>query len=257
MESSLQTNYNHVLMNLQDYMLTEKFIQKMLQNVTSINLIPNGNIIPKTNINTNIKTNFNLKPVKDFFLPKEKDTLFWCFYIMKNGEIKYEMLENTSFITEKKIKIEYVEKIRKEKQLIKMYKFATLTHIENQLANEHKIDIKTFLTLCVIEKLNVLLTHKKTFFELIMNDTEETHIICQLDHPIKYGYKGIDKNKLETYKNTLFKVDNIDKPIKPPASYKVQDLIDICNKLGIEYVNKDTNKNKNKNDLYESIIQYF
>lgn len=237
----LRTDYNHVFMNLQDYMLTEQFIQKMLHNVTISNFRPNTNI----------------KPAKDFFLPKEKDTLFWCFFIMKNGEIKYEMLDNTSFITEKKIKIEYVEKIRKEKQLVKMYKFATLTHIENQLVNEQKIDIKTFLTLCVIEKLNVLLTHKKTFFELTMTDNEETHIICQLEATNKYGYKGTDKNKLETYKNTLFKVDNIDKPIKQPSSYKVQELIEICNKLGIDYVNKDTNKNKNKNDLYESIIQYF
>jgi signal recognition particle subunit SEC65 len=44
------------------------------------------------------------------------------------------------------------------------------------------------------------------------------------------------------------------------SSYKTQELIDICNKLGIETtINNDTSapKNKSKKDLYEEIIKYF
>ena len=55
----------------------------------------------------------------------------------------------------------------------------------------------------------------------------------------------------------MLKIDNIDKPIKSISAYKVQELIDFCIKLSIEYVNNETNKNKNKNELYESLIQYF
>ena len=90
-----------------------------------------------------------------------------------------------------------------------------------------------------------------------MNDGEDNHIICRPNNYIKYGYEGNNNSKIEMYRNTLFKVDTIDKPIKAITSYKVQELVDFCNKLGIEIVNKDTNKNKSKKDLYESLIQYF
>jgi hypothetical protein len=41
------------------------------------------------------------------------------------------------------------------------------------------------------------------------------------------------------------------------SSYKTSDLVNICQKLAIETINKDTNKLKSKKDLYEGIIQYF
>jgi hypothetical protein len=166
------------------------------------------------------------------------------------------MLENINIVLEKKLKIDYVEKIRKEKQIVKSHKFATLTHLENQLANEEKIDLPTFFTLCVIENINILYVCKKTYFELLMND-DKIHIIHRLDNYSKYGYEGIVQSKIELYRSTLFKVDSIEKPIKSISSYKVSELVEFCTKLGIEICVKDTNKNKSKKDLYESLIQYF
>jgi hypothetical protein len=45
--------------------------------------------------------------------------------------------------------------------------------------------------------------------------------------------------------------------MKAISGYTIADLISISNKLAIEIINKETGKNKTKNDLYESIIQYF
>ena len=53
------------------------------------------------------------------------------------------------------------------------------------------------------------------------------------------------------------KLDNIDKPIKSMSGYKISELVEICEKLAIDTVNKETNKPKCKKDLYEAIIQYF
>ena len=182
--------------------------------------------------------------------------LFWCFYVMKNGDFSYEILNNRNFILEKKIKFEYIDKIRNEKQLIKSYKISTLTHIENELANESKIDISTFLSLCIIENINVIYVHKKTYYELLMNDTNILYIIYSLDN-YKFGVKLDINNDSEKIKNTLYKIENIDKPIKSITYYKISDLITICNKLSITTLNESTNKNKNKKELYESLIQYF
>ena len=237
--------YNDVITKLQDYMLDEKTIQNSLENRLETNIIKTNKCFEQKS-----KERINM------FTPKQKDSLFWCFYILKYGEQKYEMLENINIVLEKKLKIEYVEKIRREKQIVKSHKFATLTHLENQLANEERIDLNTFFTLCVIENINVLYVCKKTYFELLMND-DKIHIIHRLDNYSKYGYEGIEQSKVELYRSTLFKVDSVEKPIKSISSYKVSELVEFCTKLGIEICVKDTSKNKSKKDLYESLIQYF
>lgn len=245
-----ENKYNDVINKLHDYMLNENTIKSAL-NSRIDNILENSCVVkPNKIFEKNIKERIST------FSPKQKDSLFWCFYILKYGEQKYEMLENINIVLEKRLKIEYIEKIRKEKQIVKSHKFATLTHLENQLANEEKIDLPTFFTLCVIENINILYVCKKTYFELLMND-DKIHIIHRLDNYSKYGYEGIDKSKIELYRSTLFKLESVDKPIKSISSYKVSELVEFCSKLGIEIYVKDTTKSKSKKDLYESLIQYF
>jgi hypothetical protein len=240
-----QDDYNHVFNNLQDYMLSEENIKKTL-----VMKMETNTRTFKSKIEDKI-----MKPKSSIFVPREKDSLFWCFFIMKYGDAKYEILDNKNIITEKKIKIEYVEKIRKEKQIVKTYKFATLPHLENNLANDNYLDIKTFLTLCAIENLNILFVKNKTYYELLMNDSNELHIVYLLQND-KYGYE-MNATNSEQIKSTYYKLDNIDKPIKSMTGYKISELIEICQKLAIDTINKETNKSKCKKDLYESIIQYF
>ena len=45
----------------------------------------------------------------------------------------------------------------------------SITISQNKLANETKIDLKTFLSLCVIENVNIFYVNKKTYFEHLMN----------------------------------------------------------------------------------------
>ena len=242
--------YNDVLKNLQDYMLDEENIDRALEmKIVTVNK-------EKT------QTTF-VKTKKNLFIPREKDTLFWCFYIIQNGEIKYETLYNKNEVIEKQIKITYIEKIRKENQTLKIYKFDSITSIESNLVNDNFINRKTFLSLCALENINILYINKKTYFELLMNDTNEVFIVHEINNSsngkynIKYGFEIGDVEMINSIKNLLYRVDNIDKPIKAFSSYKTQELLDICCKLAIEVINKDTNKIKSKKDLYEGIIQYF
>jgi hypothetical protein len=242
--------YNDVLKNLQDYMLDEINIDRALK-------------MKLENVNKEkSQTNF-VKPKKNLFIPREKDMLFWCFFIFKNGDIKYETLYNKNEVIEKQIKITYVEKIRKEKQTLKIYKFDSISNIESNLVNDNLISRKTFLSLCAVENINIIYINKKTYFELLMNDTNEVFIIHEINNSsngkynVKYGFEIGNNELIDNIKTSLYRVDNIDKPIKAFSSYKTQELIDICSKLAIEIINKDTNKIKPKKDLYEGIIQYF
>jgi hypothetical protein len=211
----------------------------------------------------------NEKPVKqniiikkqDIFTPNQNDTLFWCYFIIKNGDIAYETLNNKNALVAKQMKIDFVSVIRKNKDIVKTYKFDTISNIESNLANDNSLSKKTFLTLCAIENINIIFINKKTYFELLMNDTDIIYVVHELsnnsNYNNKYGFEIARKENISNIKETLYKIENIDKPIKGLSSYKVQDLIDICVKLAIESINKETGKHKSKKDLYELIIQYF
>ena len=243
-------------LNNEKYMLTSDVIQTAIDNQFYFQKINDKDILKKklTNKisidqgNKNISTLASLR-----FEPNDKDTLFWCLYAMKYGIEKYHMLERRNFILEKKLKIEYIEFLRKEKQILKTYKFATLTHIEDQLANHAKIDFKTFITLCILENINIHFIKNKTCFTHLMNDTHDVFVIFYLDKD-RYGFQKIHKNDLCNYTEPYYALDNIDKPLKSIGTYKVQELIDICNKIGIETIRSDNKKTKTKPELYESIV---
>jgi hypothetical protein len=246
--------YNDVLNELQDYILNEENIQKSLRMKISVD--KNDKNVKPLKIN-DFKS--NLKP--SLFVPNQQDTLFWCFYIMKNGDMKYETLPNKNSLVAKQIKIDLVSTIRKNKDIIKTYKFDTKSNIESNLANDNNINSKTFLSLCAVENINVIYISKKTYYELLMNDSDIIYIIreisCQSKYSNKYGFEMATEESLNNIRSSLYKIENVDKPIKASSSYKVQDLIEMCIKLAIETTNKETGKTKSKNDLYESIIQYF
>jgi virulence-associated protein VapD len=94
-----------------------------------------------------------------------------------------------------------------------------------------------------------------------MNDTNIIYIVHELPNKSKhynnYGFEISTKEISENIKNILYKLDNIDKPIKSISAYKVEDLLNIANKLAIEVTNNLSGKHKSKKDLYELIVQYF
>lgn len=222
---------------------------------------------------TEFSVNVTLDPIQDqpipsSFCPKEKDKLFWCFFIIKHGFIEYEKLRldidkhvSINMVVEKKLKIEYVDKLRENKNIIKKYKIAPLSEVENYLVNENMIDVKTFLILCILEELSVLYLRKNTYYELsfVSSDAhaDKQHVVV-CHSPFKYTYEcEKTPEEIETYKNTYYKLDQIDKPVKGFSSYKLPELVEICNKLSLDVINLATLKKKTKQELYESIIQYF
>jgi hypothetical protein len=236
--------------------------------------VSNSNIVDDLNLNSNPSkpTLFDmLKPPEPaalsmendksitagLFFPREKDQLFWCFYIMKYGMEHYRDLGKINIVIEKKIKIEYIEKLRGKKVELKQNKMAPLTHVENSLLNEFKIDLKTFLALCICDGLPVTYVHKKMYYELDLDDgeasgittgeTKTANILARFDEPLKYGCK-VGK---EIQVSSLYKIDNLNKPIKAISAYKMEELLDMCHKLGINM----GIKKQIKKDLYEQIVQ--
>jgi len=151
-------SYNDVLNQLQYYILDTKNIQKIIRQNNQIIQKPNQNIQKPNPIIQ--KPNPIIQKPK-LFIPNEQDSLFWCFYIMINGIDTYEMLTNKNTLIAKQLKINLVSNIRQNKNIIKMYKFDTITNIESNLAYDNNINPKTLLSLCAIENINVIYVNKK------------------------------------------------------------------------------------------------
>jgi len=248
--------YNDVFNELQDYILNDK---NMLKSLELIIHQPTKKCMERRetkNMTTPVMADKNIKK-PDIFIPNQQDTLFWCFYIMKNGDTKYETMAKNTLVA-KQLKIELVNTIRKNKDIIKMYKFDSITNTESNLANDDLLNITTFFSLSAIENINAIFIKKNTYFELLMNDSDVIYIIREMssaktcsNYHVKYGFEMGTKEIVDNIKVNLYKIDKLGKPIKAISAYTISDLITICNKLAIETTNKDTGKNKLKNELYE------
>ena len=272
---------NHIIRDLQNYMFTSKNIVKYLKNLSfdengksENGKFENGKSEngksengksgngksgngKSENGKNMIETIIPIKKIKNtIFTPTQKDTLFWCLFVIKHGIDKYEMLDNTHFIVEKQEKFKYIELIRSKKDVLKMHKIKPLSELEDDLANKDKISIKTFIALYILEGSNIMVLQNRKIFESINNDDKFIHMIQKSDNQTQRFFydENHDETKMTYYRENYFKLDTIDHKIKTISSYTLQELMDISKKLGINHI---TDKKMQKKELYESIVLHY
>ena len=204
---SYKDDTNNIINNIQPYMFNNNNIMSFYsrKDVLDNNKdLKNG--LKNNDLKKDLKNDSLKKELLDsnVFYPLDKDSLFWCLYIMKYGIDKYNLLSNRNFVTEKKIKIEYVEHSRKKKPLLKQYKFSSILDFENMLANESIIHVNTFLSLCVLENINVIVIYKTDYLELLTNNSNIIHVLFFNPHKSKYGFKTVNQEWCSTFIKTSY-----------------------------------------------------
>jgi hypothetical protein len=237
--------------------ITDK--EKKVEMNSEVKKVEMNSEVKKVEMNSEVKKvemNSEVKlECERIFYPKEKDSLFWCFFIIHFGHEKYQTLLNKNDLIEKQLKVEFIGKLREEKALIKSLKLDTLTNIENNLLHDKFISLQSFLALCAIEKINILVSNKinKTFYELVIDETREKYIIHREK---KNGFeldKGGEKGK--NVKEKFYELTNVKKPLKSITLYTIKELTVIAEKLCLDLINKETKKTKVKKELYEDIVK--
>jgi len=213
-----------------------------LKNMSNISIITNEITSNKTNI---VAPKKNITTVIDIFFPKQRDQLFWCFYVILHGQIEYDML--TSFFTlEKETKYKWIDVFRGRKELFKPIKISRNV-VEDELANAKAITMATVKALCHLNDVNVFYVDDKKYYEITTNSEKPFYLIEKVDG--RYGLKEkIPIEKVEYYREHYWKLENLDKPLKAVSSYKASELKDICKRLHIE--SSDMTKPK----MYEKIL---
>lgn len=273
--------YN-ILNELKDYMFDSKNLRQFTKhNIDFVSLTDdvsnNSNIkiknYSKQNKPSLISTPTNIKN-ESIYKPKKKDSLFWCFYIIKYGISKYEMeIGNQYFVIEKQEKIKYIELLRenKNKDLLKSHKIKPLTLLEDDLANQDRISIKTFFALCIVENINIILIDKRKLYESITTDDEKIHIVHRNSETYEHHIE-LDTlpETINTYRELYYKMPSFDVSLKAISSYKLEELLELCKKFNVN-INPNTNnepksngdsdnkpiKKVTKKDIYELLVLNF
>jgi hypothetical protein len=195
-----------------------------LKNMSNISIITNE-------INNNIKAivnipKKNITSITDIFFPRQRDQLFWCFYVILHGESEYDMISNF-FTLEKEVKYKWIEDFRGRKELFKPIKVSRNV-VEDELANAKVITMATVKALCQLNDINIFYIDDKKYYEIMTNSEKPIYLIYYREH--------------------YWKLENLDKPLKAVSSYKVNDLKDICKRLHID------SSNMTKPKMYEKIL---
>ena len=194
---------------------------------------------------TKIANDINLVREEGDFVTDKEDKLFWCFFVILKGFHEYEI--NGNFKTEKDLKIESIENLRKMKGELKALKLS-LINIEDRLLNYKKIDIMTLVALALLYKKNIVYIWNRKYYEIINNIDEHINIIINDNRNIKLIIENSNKI-LDYYRDNYLRVENIDKPFKSITAYSKNELITIAEKLGLKNIDKKTSKK----ELYEKI----
>ena len=154
--NSRKKQYDFLFNNLNKYMFTNEHIIRYLK-------INEKSLVNKEKVST-CKTNN--------FVPRQKDVLFWCFYIILNGKEKYLFNINNIFTIEKQTKIAAIEILKSKKAILKEHKLRK-TEIENELLNEKTITIKGLSGLCIAFDISLCLVKNRVAFDLNYSDNDK------------------------------------------------------------------------------------
>jgi hypothetical protein len=219
-------------------------------------------VVDKVNVDVDV----DVDSIKlEYFTPSQSNSLFWCFYIIYNGFTSYEY-ESNYFTAEQQFKIQTIEKVKKGegKAGLKENKISK-TSFEGGLMGCTNINTKTLYALCLCYNLNIFYIYKNTYYEMISNIEKPVHIVKYNAETNNYSIRlPVDTTASETFskhseyiekiKETYWKLDNLEKPLRAITAYSVCELTTICSKLEIDVICETTNKKKTKAQLYADIL---
>lgn len=206
---------------------------------------------------------------KRFPVPGQSSTmnqLFWCVYIACKGHADFDMITN-AFIRETEFKYETAELARGGKHLIKpafkKYKMS-LPNFEAELISSKRTTLQLMAGIALCHHKPVLYIDGRLFIEIKRSDKAEEAAESQdaeADSEVEYTviekvknrycvYKDAHGTELSRCRKELLKMESIESPVRSISYYKVNELEDMCKRLGLSAVPSK------KADLYAEVLKY-
>jgi hypothetical protein len=244
--------------------ITDASISSDTETIIDLNADAAADNVPSSSVNQIVT--FHPNDIRKYINEtKCDDSILWSLYIMINGYENFELIDN--YYTESnRFKFELIELLRQNKPILKANKLK-ITALEESLVHKPFITLETLHAVVVCKSISLYIIQDRKYYDVVGGGCDGTTFILE---KIKGKYVLYDPPqplivKYVTYvKENYWRMESISAPIRPISAYKLQDLIDISTKLGLEVVTKipgkfgsiGTEKRKTKPELYESICRY-
>ena len=244
-------SYTKLIQYISPYMLT-------LGNKNTLNNINNETITENTQHKEEEPA---MKEIINRIEPKQKDTLFWCLYILLNDYGEYTSIHHNYNMRELEWKHELSKEISKNPTLIKnsnhkVTKAGVQEILSDLMSNIQTTNIACLIAITVYRNINIIIMNhtKKLRMEFLSGDNDNnTYLIYKNDNN-RYSVQvdSLTEPELIDIRNSSYLINNEDKPLKSIGSYKVDELIQMV-KIFDAYNNNIKYK---KNDLYLLLGEY-
>lgn len=193
------------------------------------------------------KVTSSVRPASVLYHPKQRDPLFWCFYIVLEGMSQYEHIKTHCFAAEKAFKIGAVEKLRERADELKAHKMKR-NDVEDALVNRPKITLAAFQALCLIYGVSFLYTKDSVYYEFLYGEGEPNVVVVEKGRPA--FYTGNDASQYAAnIRNGRWHIQDPAKPIRAVSAYTLGELREFCDKLNMEH------DGLKKAQLYQMILE--
>jgi hypothetical protein len=203
-------------------------------------------------------SNTSASKQKEWYNVKEQDTLFWHLYILKYGMQQFIYHKNKTEI-KNKTTFQWVEEMQTQKANLKpVFRHYKLNYddVMNDLASNKRIEMTTFLGVCITLQMPVIILHHKVAY--VIEHTDATNIA---DTPNDKIYSCFDFAKKQMKYDKVAQTILTDryivgkywgKPFLSKSSYKLTDIQKFCAIVGVETVD-GKGKAKKKDILWEEL----
>lgn len=251
-------SYNELIQYISPYMLTLGNKNTINANANANGNVNNATIMKNTHIE---EAKEPKKEIINIIEPKQKDTLFWCLFILLNDYGEYTSIHHNYNMRELEWKHELSKEISKTPTLIKnsnhkVTKACVQEILSDLMSNIQITNINCLIAITVYRNINIIIMNhtKKLRMEFSSGDNDNnTYVIYKNDNN-RYSvqFDSLSEPDLIDIRNSSYLIDNENKPLKSVGSYKVDELIQMV-KIFDAYNNNTKYK---KNDLYLLLGEY-
>lgn len=199
------------------------------------------------------------KEKKNWFLPRQNDTIFWCIYVFIYGLDEYDQIGHSygNKILEEKQKI--IDFIQKTPKALKSSNVKITNDKIKEILSEFMVDKVTsfdgLVALSVYYKMPIYLINdeKKTYLKFLPETEYHDNKPCYLYlHKSERGYPKykLSMSEIKPTMECFLCLESHLKPLKSASYYKMEDLHSIMDKINFHPETK-----MKKMELYEKLTE--
>jgi hypothetical protein len=195
-----------------------------------------------------------------WFYPKQNDTVFWCIFSFVHGFDEYNEIGHSYGNTMLEEKMKIIEFIKKTPKILKESNVKITNMGIQEVISEFMVDSTTsfhgIAALAIYYKIQIYLIHleKNTYLKFLHTSQSDCGKQCYIYYDtyargqIKYK---IPISKMESPNlDSMVCLESHLKPFRPASHYKIDDLVNISQKIGFVYETR-----MKKNDIYNKLTE--